>query len=308
MSHIYISYSREDHDFVDIIEPDLIAQGHPVWRDTSSIERGRDWSEAIEAALRDAYALVVVLSEKSLSNEWVKREVEFARLNDIPIVPAQVETCTIPKELSNVEVANFWRGREAEGFEQVRFYRQALQQLMNVLDQTRPALLYMRQLKDPDDGVRENAATKLGELEDGSATEDLIQLLTDQDEGVRCAAAEALGKLKSEPALKSLVRALGDKDPDVCAAAAEALGCIGLAEAVGPLIERLDHSDRYVRASAAKALGALAAVEAVKPLISLVRNDPISDVRQEAGLALSAIGGPIAERALRRVRPSIGEN
>ena len=162
-----------------------------MWRDTSSIEAGRDWDGAIEAALDAAYALLVVLSEKSLTSDWVKRETQFARRKSTPIVCAQVDLCEIPYVFSQNEVANFSRIHRAEGFEQVGFYRQALRQLVTALDETRPALIYLRQLKDPDDAIREKAATKLGDLGDRGATEPLIEVLSDQDEGVRFAAAEA---------------------------------------------------------------------------------------------------------------------
>jgi HEAT repeat protein len=102
--------------------------------------------------------------------------------------------------------------------------------------------------------------------------------------------------------LKSLEQRLdGDDDPDVRAAAATALGQLKVADAINPLMQALDDSDRVARGSAARALGHLASDAPVPQLIHLMRNDPISDVRQAAGWALCAIGGPQAERALNRV-------
>jgi hypothetical protein len=51
MAHIYISNSRQDSDFVDLIENGKSERFHNVWRDTSSVLEGEAWGEAINAAL-----------------------------------------------------------------------------------------------------------------------------------------------------------------------------------------------------------------------------------------------------------------
>ena len=300
MKHVYISYSRENNDFVDLIEADLIERDHPTWRDTSSIEGGENWDNAIKVALSDAYAMLVVLSNKSTVSEWVKHEIGIAQKEQLPIITLQLESCEMPGALGDTDTIDFSKIRGAQGIEQVRQYRQALRRLVDALDETRPVRQYLKELVDSHDVVRENAARKLGELGDLSAAEALIQALSDPDVDVRFYASEALGKLKSEVALKSLIRLLSDDDPDVCSAAAIALGQIGLPNAAGPLIDQLEHSDRFVRAGAVWALGNLKAVEAVRPLIHMMRNDSISDVREAATVALCKIGGPEAQRALNR--------
>lgn len=300
MSHVYISYSREDSDFVDLIEGDLLERDHQAWRDTSSIEEGVQWEDAITTALDNAYALIVVLSEPSLHSEWIQQEIEQAHENETPIVVAQLDACEVPASLSDAPCINFARIRETEGLDQLRQYRQALNNLIHELDETRPQLLHLRQLNDPHHEIREQAAHELGKIGDPTAARALIQILDDPDADVRFAVAEALGELRSEAAMKPLMRRLDDEDPDVCAAAAVALGKIGLTDPIGVLIDKLDHQDRFVRAGAAQALGDLDAAAAVSQLVNLMRNDSIGDVRRAAAAALCQIGGREAERALRR--------
>ena len=300
MSHVYISYAREDSNFADLIEDDLAEVGHSVWRDTSSIRMGSDWGEAIEEALNNAYAVVVVLTQRSLTNQWVKREMEFALNKNTSLISLQLEQCEIPNELVDVPVINFSKVHGTQALEQVREYRRAFKSLLNILYETRPLLKYLQDLQDADDEVREKAAKQLGDLGDPIAAKDLIQALGDPDVDVRFAAAEALGKLKRDIALKSLIRLLDDDDPDVCAASAIAIGHIGSHDGVNPLIEKLTDPDRFVRAGAAQALGNLRSKEAVRPLVHMMRNDSISDVRQAATLALCSIRGTAAESALRR--------
>lgn len=301
MAHFYLSYSRENSDFVDIVEADLTERGHPAWRDVSNIKDGNDWNEAIETALRDAYAVVVVLSEKALSSDWVDRELSFAHRKGTPIVTVQLEECLVPNECDRKRLIDLTKLREAKEFEQQQhMYRQGLTALITALDDTYPLRLHVAALGDPDDTAREHGARSLGELGDLGASEALIGALADPDGDVRFAAAEALGKLECEAALKSLMRTLEDGNPDVCAAAAIALGQLGQTEPIGPLIKLLDHVDRFVRAGAAQALGTLGAAEAATPLVHIMRNDPISNVRAAAEVALCAIGGPVAARALVR--------
>lgn len=300
MSHVYISYSREDSNFVDLIEGDLVERDHPAWRDTSSIEEGMQWDDAIMEAIDHAYALIVVLSERSLRSDWIQREIEQAQEDDIPIVVAQLDVCEMPASLSDAPCINFAKIRKTEGLDQLRQYRQALNHLIHELDETRPQLLHLRQLDDPHHEVREQAAHELGKIGDPTVARALIQLLDDPDADVRFAVAEALGELRSEEAMKPLMRRLDDEDPDVCAAAAVALGKIGLTDPIGTLIDKLDDQDRFVRAGAAQALGDLDAAAAVPQLVNLMRNDSIGDVRRAAAAALCQIGGREAERALKR--------
>lgn len=166
---------------------------------------------------------------------------------------------------------------------------------------------YLRELKDPDDVVREHAAKKLGELGEANSVADLCVALGDLDSDVRYESAIALGKLGVYNAYKPLLRVLHDDEhPDVCAAAATALGNIGTVEAVTHLESLLAHEDRFVRASVARALGKLKQIGSVAPLVEILRIDGISAVRNAATEALQNIGGRQAERALARIAQSDG--
>ncbi len=302
MAHVYLSYSRQDTSFVDLIEVDLNDQGHAVWRDSSKIRQGEDWGEALSGAIDEAYTVVVVLSNNAINSEWVLQEIESARDQDKSIVLTVIEECPVPATLEEEAAVDFTQTAEAGNVENLLQYRRALHALVDILDERYPLRLHLRELEDSHGEVREGAARALGDLGETGAASTLIRVLSDQDADVRYAAAEALGKLGAQSALKSLVQRLdGDDDPDVRAAAATALGQLKVADAINPLMQALDDSDRVARGSAARALGHLASDAPVPQLIHLMRNDPISDVRQAAGWALCAIGGPQAERALNRV-------
>ncbi len=300
MSHTYLSYTREDATFADLLAGDLRDAGSEIWRDTERIDDGQDWAKAIEEARDAADVFVLLLSPAAAASEWVREDIAHAGRRGTPLLVARIADCDPPEELAGAAMVDFAKVRAATGVEQIGLYRPALNELIARLEELQPGKVARRGLQDPDDTVREEAARLLGDLGDGTAGSALIETLGDDDVDVRLAAAEALGKLRCEAAVRALVRRLDDEDADVAAAAAVALGAIGDGFAVEPLVDRLDHEDRFVRGEVALALGKLGATGAVPVLVKLMRNDPISDVREAATRALCTIRGPNAERALRR--------
>lgn len=297
MPHTYMSYARDDAEVVDLIAAELETRGHTVWRDTSDIGEGHDWGEAIESALASAYAVVVVVTEHAVKSEWVEREVEIAHPR-IPIVAVQWDNTDLPGHLADLPNVSFERVQEVSGIEQLQLYRDAMNELVQALDEARPLRLLLQKLDHPNASVREQSAIQLGELGEDDACEGLIGALGDADADVRFAAADSIGKLRCGAAGKSLIAALDDADPDVAASAAESLGAIGAEEGIAPLIHHLEHRDRFVREAAVRSLGLLGSKEAASSLVDLMRNDPISTVREAAVEALCRIDSPLAHRAL----------
>jgi HEAT repeat protein len=307
MAHIYLSYSNQNSELIDLIQDDLQGRAYVLWRDTVNIARDEDWQSAIMEAMTNAHTMIVAASQQSVNSDIVNQEIAAAITQQIGLVVVLLDDCTLPEKLKAAasEVVSFipvyQAGSEQSGLEQLRQYRQAMNNLIEALDTVYPVRLYLQDLKSSNDIVRETAAKRLGELGDLSAVEALIQVLTDPDSDVRYAATCALGQLRSEAGLRPLIRLLEkDDDPDVQAAAALSLGHLNISTAIAPLMDKLNHSDRFVRAGVLQALGQLNATAAVSRINHIMRNDPISDVRAAAQDALCAIDDPQAKRALRR--------
>lgn len=99
MTHIFISYSRDDDlpppdmpdrkGFVTFLEEflryefrDLGPERPKTWRDIKRISNGAQFTPEIEEALKKASILLVVLSPNWMASTWCKRELEtFARLH-----------------------------------------------------------------------------------------------------------------------------------------------------------------------------------------------------------------------------------
>jgi HEAT repeat protein len=94
-------------------------------------------------------------------------------------------------------------------------------------------------LKDPAAGVRDNAATALGDLKDPRAVEPLIAVLEDTDPRSRFIAAHALGEIGDSRAVEPLIAALNDPNDEVRWNAVYALGEVDDPRAVRVLLQAL---------------------------------------------------------------------
>jgi len=92
VAHIFISYSRRDADKLRELAPALEAAGHSAWWDVRSIQAGADWQRAIGTGIVDSDAVVLMLSNYSVTSEWVRKELELARSQHKAILPIRVDS------------------------------------------------------------------------------------------------------------------------------------------------------------------------------------------------------------------------
>lgn len=78
ISHLFISYSHEDSQFVDKVGMRLSENGVRYWRDTYDMKAGR-MEKQIDRAIRQNPTVLLVLSQNSLDSDWVEHEVRTAR-------------------------------------------------------------------------------------------------------------------------------------------------------------------------------------------------------------------------------------
>ena len=143
-------------------------------------------------------------------------------------------------------------------------------------------------LDDEDWGIREDAATALGQFQDPRSVQPLIRSLRDSDRAVREAAASSLTTL-GQPAVLSLGFCLNDPNLQVQETAASILATIADEQVFEPLLSALLNPNWIVRMSAAKGLTRLKDPRAIDTLI-LVLQDKVPAVREEACRTIQAIG------------------
>jgi len=94
-SHLFISYSRRDTDFVDRVITALAGRGMRTWVDRSAIVGGAVWKASITEAIRDCVAFLIVLSPHSSVSENVPKELTLAERHQRPIIPVRCEDCAL---------------------------------------------------------------------------------------------------------------------------------------------------------------------------------------------------------------------
>lgn len=87
MSHIFISYSKQDVNFARYLRALLEKEGFPVWMDEARLSSGARWWKDIEKNIDTCAALVVVMSPNAYESDWVEREILRAEQRKKPICP-----------------------------------------------------------------------------------------------------------------------------------------------------------------------------------------------------------------------------
>ncbi len=103
----FISYSREDSEFVLRMARDLKAAGANVWLDQLDIQPGQRWARALQDAITNAPRFVVILSPASVNSTHVEDEVSFALEERKTIIPVLYCDCKVPFQLRPFQYADF---------------------------------------------------------------------------------------------------------------------------------------------------------------------------------------------------------
>jgi hypothetical protein len=84
--HAFISYSREDQEYVDQLVTLLRDRGAEVWLDRET-DYGARWANVVEQQVRSAAVVIVVMTPASEASVWVEREVLVAEQKAMVILP-----------------------------------------------------------------------------------------------------------------------------------------------------------------------------------------------------------------------------
>ncbi len=85
-THVFISYSRQDVEYVTALRAYLQVNGLEIWSD-HQIEHGEQWFNQINNAIKTCAAFLVVMSPEAEQSEWVQKEVLLAKRYKKPIFP-----------------------------------------------------------------------------------------------------------------------------------------------------------------------------------------------------------------------------
>ncbi|MBE7474272.1 MAG: toll/interleukin-1 receptor domain-containing protein [Anaerolineales bacterium] len=86
LPQIFISYQRDQIDFVQPLEIKLKEAGFDVWIDRN-IHVGIDWRKKIDEEIRKSIALIVIMTPEAKASEYVTYEWAFAYGAGVRVIP-----------------------------------------------------------------------------------------------------------------------------------------------------------------------------------------------------------------------------
>jgi len=110
LDHLFISYARNDAEFVNRLTKRLKSLKLATWRDIDALRAGEHWQASIDKALSSAAALVVVLSPRAVKSAYVAYEWAFALgagKTVIPIIAGKIARASIHPRLSGLQSVDF---------------------------------------------------------------------------------------------------------------------------------------------------------------------------------------------------------
>lgn len=119
MAKVFISYSRQDLNFVQEFAQALMSNGIDVWWDLSSLQGGDNWTNEIPQAIENCDLCIVVLSPNAVQSEWVQKEYTYALNHKKRIIPILHQACKIPFALVTINAIDVQGSSYQKGLEQV---------------------------------------------------------------------------------------------------------------------------------------------------------------------------------------------
>jgi hypothetical protein len=116
---VFICYSRDEKGWVDQLVADLQAQGVQTWRDVDDITHTSrsnqlGWRSAIENALDQCAALIIVLSQGAVASPEVQAEWNHFASYKRPIYPVIARECKVPFFLKIYQIWDLTAGYKAK--------------------------------------------------------------------------------------------------------------------------------------------------------------------------------------------------
>ncbi|MEW8279050.1 MAG: toll/interleukin-1 receptor domain-containing protein [Candidatus Thiodiazotropha sp.] len=103
----FISHSREDGDFAELLKLKLAQNEYSAWIDTDRLLPGLDWRNEIDDAIRNSTALLAIMSPNGKDSEYVTYEWAFAWGAGKPIVPIMLNQTALHPRLATLQYLDF---------------------------------------------------------------------------------------------------------------------------------------------------------------------------------------------------------
>ena len=103
----FISHSKVDGDFAELLQLRLEKEGLSAWIDTDRLGPGVDWRQEIDEAIRQSPAVIAVMSPEARDSEYVTYEWAFAWGCGIRIIPLMLRQTPLHPRLATLQYLDF---------------------------------------------------------------------------------------------------------------------------------------------------------------------------------------------------------
>jgi hypothetical protein len=112
MAHVFISYKQTtaNRRLVGRMSERLRNAGFEVWVDRQRLRAGQDWRVEIDQAIREALALIVILTPEAVASQYVTYEWAFAMGVGIPVIPILREQTELHPRLIGLHYLDYTMG------------------------------------------------------------------------------------------------------------------------------------------------------------------------------------------------------
>jgi Cft2 family RNA processing exonuclease len=112
VSHIFISYANDDTDSAALLKRELTDVGFEVWMDADKLRTGKQWRDEIDAAIRSAAAMIVVMTPAARDSEYVAYEWAFAWGAGIKLIPLLRKPTALHPRLESLQYLDFTQDQD----------------------------------------------------------------------------------------------------------------------------------------------------------------------------------------------------
>ncbi len=292
MSDVFISYGDQDSDFAESLLLHLKNEGIFVLERDNHPSPEKSYT-SIEQAIRNASALLTIMTPAAKTSETVRYEWIFALGAGIPvitIVQQEIELHPRLTTLPNFDFTNPLAQPWEALIEAIEVIAKRLEPHRVPTSRATPSYIRVSitALDSANSEDREGAIDNLAQTDHPVAVEALVGALSHPLQDVRTLAALARGNAGDIRAIPELLDALRQKDEEISDEAIIALGNIGDATIAPHLIDTLYHRwdrSRYLIADALEKMGS-----AVVPILQNILHEENVEKKVWATQTLKGFG------------------
>lgn len=121
MTDVFLCYSEQDDDAMDVVARRLMREGKTIWRNTTDIKTGTEFQQEINHGIERADNVVFLLSLDSLNSIYCQEELEYAtalnkRIITVMVCPTPLDE--IPERLRSLQFIDIANTENPEKYDQ----------------------------------------------------------------------------------------------------------------------------------------------------------------------------------------------